>query len=118
MMSRDLPPDLQQKIRNFQVMQGNLQGLNEQKYTMEDQLKEISTAKELVEKLSNETSIYKSIGGLMVQTSKDKAEADLKETEETISARLKKITMTIERTQSKFDELKNEINNSLKNRAG
>ncbi len=117
-MSRELPPDIQQKIRNFQVMQGNLQGLNEQKFTMEAQLKEISTAKEFIEKVSTETSIYKSIGGMMVQTSKDKAETDLKETEEMISARLKKITMTIERTQSKYEELKNEINNSLKNRAG
>ena len=115
-MSQDLPQDIQQKIRNFQVLQANLQSLNEQKVSLEAQLKEISSAKEYLASLQSDAVVYKSIGGLMLQASKEKAEEDLKESEEVLSTRVKKLTMTVERTQSKYDELKDEINASLKNR--
>lgn len=115
-MSQDLPQDIQQKIRNFQVLQANMQSLTEQKVSLDAQLKEITSAREYLGSLPSEATIYKSIGGLMVKTPKDKAELDLKESEEVLSTRVKKLAMTVERTQSKYDELKNEINTSLKNR--
>ena len=117
-MSQDLPQDIQQKIRNFQVLQSNLQSLNEQKYSLEAQLKEIMSAKEYLDKAPADAKIFKSIGGLMVEAAKDKAMVDLKENEEIISTRVKKLDMTIEKTKSKYDEMKNEINSSLKNRMG
>ena len=115
-MSQDLPQDIQQKIRNFQVLQANMQSLSEQKVSLDAQLKEVNSAKDYLASLPADATVYKSIGGLMVKTSKDKAELDLKESEEVLSARVKKLSMTVERTQSKYDELKNEINTSLKNR--
>ncbi|NMC05760.1 MAG: prefoldin subunit beta [Candidatus Lokiarchaeota archaeon] len=117
-MSQELPQDIQQKIRNFQVLQQNLQSLNEQKYSLEAQLKEITTAKEFLEKAPGEAKIFKSIGGLMVESAKDKAMVDLKENEEIISTRVKKLDLTIEKTKAKFEEMKNDINSSLKNRMG
>ena len=117
-MSQDLPPDIQQKIRNFQVLQGNMQSLNEQKFSLEAQLKEITAAKECLEAATGETKIYKSIGGLMVESSKEKAGVDLKENEEILSTRIKKLDMTIEKSKVKYEEMKNDINTSLKNRMG
>jgi prefoldin beta subunit len=117
-MSQDLPPDLQQKIRNFQVLQGNLQSLNEQKFSLEAQLKEITSAKEYLDNSSGDAKVFKSIGGLMVESTKDKANADLKENEEILATRIKKLDMTIEKSKAKYDEMKNDINSSLKNRMG
>ncbi|MEX2684330.1 MAG: prefoldin subunit beta [Candidatus Sigynarchaeota archaeon] len=117
-MSQELPPDLQQKIRNFQVLQQNLQSLNEQKYSLEAQLKEIMSAKEYLDKAPADAKIFKSIGGLMVEATKEKAAADLKENDEILSTRVKKLDMTIEKTKAKYEEMKNDINTSLKNRMG
>jgi prefoldin beta subunit len=117
-MSQELPQDIQQKIRNFQVLQQNLQSLNEQKYSLEAQQKEITSAKEYLDKAPADAKIFKSIGGLMVESAKDKATADLKENEEIIAARVKKLDLTLEKTKAKFEEMKNDINSSLKNRSG
>nr|MDO8083676.1 prefoldin subunit beta [Candidatus Sigynarchaeum springense] len=117
-MSQELPPDLQQKIRNFQILQQNLQSLTEQKYSLEAQLKEITSAKEYLDKAPADVKIFKSIGGIMVEATKEKAAADLKENDEILSARVKKLDMTIEKTKAKYEELKNDINTSLKNRMG
>lgn len=54
----------------------------------------------------------------MVEATKEKAAADLKENDEILSARVKKLDMTIEKTKAKYEELKNDINTSLKNRMG
>ena len=117
-MSQDLPADIQQKIRNFQVLQSNLQSLNEQKFSMDAQLKEITSAKQYLEAATSETKIFKSIGGLMVESTKEKANADLKENEEILLTRVKKLDMTIEKNKAKYEEMKNDINASLKNRMG
>nr|MDO8112925.1 prefoldin subunit beta [Candidatus Sigynarchaeota archaeon] len=118
MMSQDLPADIQQKIRNFQNLQANLQSLSEQKYSLDAQLKEITSAKQFLDTATAETKIYKSIGGLMVESTKDKAAADLKENEEILATRIKKLDMTIEKSKAKYEEMKNDINSSLKNRMG
>lgn len=99
-------------------MTQTLQNLNEQKYTLEAQTKEIDSAKEFLENSAPEASIFKSIGGLMISTTKESAQEDLKSNEDMIAARIKKLESSIERTQSKSEELKNEINTSLKNRMG
>lgn len=117
-MSQDLPQDIQQKIRNFQVLQQNLQSLTEQKYSMDAQLKEITTAKEFLEKSADNAKIFKSIGGLMVESTKEKAKADLVENEDILTTRIKKLDMTIEKTKAKYEEMKGDINSSLKNRMG
>ncbi len=85
---------------------------------MEAQLKEITSAKDFLEKSVENAKIFKSIGGLMVETTKEKAKADLVENEDILSTRIKKLDMTIEKTKSKYDEMKNDINSSLKNRMG
>ena len=118
MSSENLPPDIQQKIRNFQVLQANLQSMNEQKFQLEAQLKEIASAKEALQNATDETKIFKSIGGLMIESSKEKASADLDESEEILNTRIKKMDLTIEKSKVKYDEMKNDINTSLKNRMG
>jgi prefoldin beta subunit len=117
-MSQELPQDIQQKIRNFQVLQQNLQNLTEQKYSLEAQLKETVAAKEYLDNSTDDAKIFKSIGGLMVETTKGKAKTDLTENEDILTTRVKKMDLTIEKTKSKFEEMKNAINSSLKNRQG
>jgi prefoldin beta subunit len=114
----NLPADIQQKIRNFQVLQANLQSMSEQKFQLEAQLKEIISAKESLQGASDETKIFKSIGGLMVESSKDKAGADLAESEEILNTRIKKLDMTLEKSKANYEKMKTEINTSLKNRMG
>ncbi|MHA1679859.1 MAG: prefoldin subunit beta [Promethearchaeota archaeon] len=114
----NLPQDLQQKLRNVQGLQAQLQSLTEQKLRMEVTLKELESAKEYVDGVAADDPIYKSVGGLMVKISKEKAKVDLDESIELINVRLKKLTMNIERSQSRFDSSREEINASLKNRMG
>lgn len=82
------------------------------------QLREISATKEYIEKLGDDATLFKSIGGLMIKTDKKSAESDLKEQEEILNVRVKRIANNIEKNQPKLEELTKEINNSLKNRLG
>ncbi|MBD3185506.1 prefoldin subunit beta [Candidatus Bathyarchaeota archaeon] len=112
----ELPPDLQQKIRNIQGLQAQLQSLNEQKMRIEATIKEIATAKEFLESVSEDDPVYRNVGGLMIHTPKDNAMNDLSEREDLLNVRLKKLTMNIERAQSRFESSRDEINESIKNR--
>ncbi|MHA1848415.1 MAG: prefoldin subunit beta [Promethearchaeota archaeon] len=117
-MAQDLPPDIQQKIKNIQGLQNSLQSLSEQKFSLEVQLKEVETAKEYLKNVDGNDPIYKNVGGLMIKTTKNKALEDLKNNEEFINVRIKKINMNIERTQARFESSKKEIDNALKTRFG
>lgn len=117
-VSQDIPQDIQQKIKNHQTLQANLQGLTDQRRQLELQLREITAAKEYIEKLGDDATLYKSIGGLMIKAEKQAAESDLNEQEEILNVRVKRIVNNIEKTQPKLEELTKEINNSLKNRLG
>lgn len=117
-MSQELPQDIQQKIRTFQNLQAQLQSLNEQRFSIEAQIKELESATEYLNKADDDTKVFKSIGGLMIETQKIKSLEDLNENKELLETRNKKIKMNIERIQSKYDTLKDDINSSLKNRMG
>ncbi|TLZ69230.1 MAG: prefoldin subunit beta, partial [Methanobacteriota archaeon] len=77
---KDISPQLQNQIAQYQQLQNQLQVLGTQRVQLEAKLREIEGTLEELGKISGETPIYKSIGMLLVR--QDDREALKKELEE------------------------------------
>src|SRR5439155_806013 len=64
---KDISPQLQNQIAQYQQLQNQLQVLASQRMQLEAKLREVEVILEELNKLTGETPIYKSIGMLLVR---------------------------------------------------
>jgi prefoldin beta subunit len=110
----DIPPQIQQKIAQFQALQQQGQAVSSQKVQMELQLKDVEHGIEELKKLKKDAEVYKSIGSLLIKKNKTKINAELKERKETLGLRIKTLEKQEKDIQSKLMEMQNEIQSSIK----
>ncbi|QLH75366.1 MAG: prefoldin subunit beta [Methanomassiliicoccales archaeon] len=110
----EMSPKLQNQIAQFQQLQQQLQGVLQQKFRMEAQLKELEMTIEELKKIGSETPVYKSIGSLMIAV-KDK-DALLKEIEddrETTEVRVKTLDRQEKMFREKYQLMQDQISKAL-----
>jgi prefoldin beta subunit len=110
----DIPPQVQQQIAQFQVIQQQAQAISSQKVQMELQLKEVEHSIEELKKLKKDAEVYKSIGTLLIRKNKIKISAELKERKETLELRVKTLQKQEKGIQAKLMEMQNEIQDRIK----
>lgn len=96
----------------YQKLQGQLQTLSMQKEQFNIQKEELKEAYGEVEKAKGK--IYATVGGIIVETTKEEAVKNIKDKQELIDLRLNIVTKQHEEVARKEKELRTEISSMLK----
>ncbi|MCS6769398.1 MAG: prefoldin subunit beta [Candidatus Caldarchaeum sp.] len=109
MSSKELPPNVQQQILRLQQLQQSLAVLLNEKQRLEAELAEVSSALDEVVKMADGAVLYKAVGPVLVQTTKEKMVSELNERKELADTRLKVLERQEARARSQIDSLQKEI---------
>jgi prefoldin beta subunit len=109
-----LPPQVQQRLLRLQQLQQTLQGVLTQKQQLELELTEVEQALDELEKLTDNATIYKSIGSLLVKSKKGKVTTDLNERKELLDMRINVLGKQEERLRSQVKELQTKLQRDLR----
>jgi len=109
-----LPPQVQQRLLRLQQLQQTLQGVLTQKQQLELELTEVEQALDELEKLTDNATIYKSIGSLLVKSEKGKVTTDLNERKELLDMRINVLGKQEERLRSQVKELQTKLQRDLR----
>lgn len=112
-MSKELPPSVQQQLLRLQQLQQTLSVLLAEKQRLEAELVEINSALSELEKSSDDVIVYKLVGSILVQSSKDKLSTELKEKKELTETRIKILEKQEEKMRAQLDSLQKEIQRSI-----
>ena len=115
---QNIPPQVQALLGQLESYQQQLQLVIQQKQKVQVDLNDAKKALEEVEKVEENIPIYKTVGTLIVKTSKDKAVEELKEKIETLEVRLNALTRQEQKLNEKIKELTQKIQSMLRPTAG
>ncbi len=105
----------EKKLQELQIYEQNLQTIILQKQVLQAEMNEISNALKEIEK-SKEASVYKIIGGIMIKENREDIAKELKEKKEILELRIKNFEKQEEILKKKFEELRKELLEDLKER--
>ena len=98
----------------LQIMQHNIHNLLAQKQQFENQLSEIETA---IQEIQKSPKAYRIIGKVMVASSKEELLQDLQSKRELFTVRLQNISKQEEHLNKKFEELQHQVVSDLKKKS-
>ena len=107
--------ETRKKIQNLTQLGQSLEFLVQQKNQLDRALKETELAIEELEKVNSDTNVYKSIGGILVKSEKDKLINEKKSLKETLEMRIKTIEQKEQRTRSSFESMQKSLQEDLQN---
>ncbi|MBS3815314.1 MAG: prefoldin subunit beta [Hadesarchaea archaeon] len=110
----NLPSNVQHQISQFQQTQQRAQALANQKRQLEVNLKETEQALEELKKLDEDSTIYKSVGGIMAETDSADAKDELEDKKETLNLRVKTVERQQERINDKLEKMRAKIQDALR----
>ena len=110
----NLDEDTRNKIVNLQNMSQTMEFLTQQKLQMETAERENNIAIEELEKIEDATPVYKSIGGILVKSEKNKLLDEKKSLKTTLEMRIKTIDQKVQRTRSNLEAMQKSLQADLK----
>ena len=114
MAEEEMSKQLQDQITRLQQMRMQLQMIMQQHQQVELRLKEIYEALEELEKTDEKTSIYKSVGAILIKTKgKGDITKELKSNKESLELRKNTLEKQEGRTKEKLSELQSKVQNAL-----
>ncbi len=112
----NLSDDLKKKIQNLQNLQQSFEALTNQKLQYESEKFETQKAIEELEKASPEDAVYKSIGGILIKSNKDRLLDEKKSLNVTFEMKLKSLTQKLDRMKTEIETLRKSVQNELQNK--
>jgi prefoldin beta subunit len=109
----NLPEDVKKKIMDLQNLQIQLQNLRNTHEFLENQRRETDLAIEELEKVGPDAVVYKSIGGIMVKSDRDKLLDEKKSLKVSTEMRLKTVKQKEERTIQTLENMRKSIQADL-----
>lgn len=106
------PEALQSQINEFQNIQQQLQLISMQIQQLKLQIEEIKLAEEELSKANK--SVFRSVGPLLIETTKEEAKENLKNAKETFELRIKYLSKQEEKLRPKYEELRASLEKALK----
>jgi len=97
----------------LQQLQAQLQALQGQKIQLENMLKDTDDALEELNKTKDDEIVYKSVGEILVKSTKDDAMKELTEKKETMNIRKQTLDRQEERLQKRLTQLQEQIQGIL-----
>ncbi len=114
MSMKEISPQLQNQIAQYQQLQQQLQMLAQQRLQLEAKLREIDGTLEELGKLTGETQVYKSIGMLLVrQDDRESLKKELEDHKETLTVRVRSIQKQEKSLSERYDQLGEKIQGAL-----
>ncbi|HEY7587707.1 MAG TPA: prefoldin subunit beta [Thermoplasmata archaeon] len=111
---KEVSPQLQNQIAQYQQLQQQLQVLTSQRIQLEAKLREIEGTLEELGKLSGNTQVYKSIGMLLVrQDDREVLKKELEEHKETLTVRVKSVQRQEKALSERYESLGEKIRAAL-----
>jgi len=109
-----LPPKVQERLLRLQQLQQTLQVVLTQKQQLELELTEVDQTLGELEKLDDETVIYKSIGSLVVKAERTKVVMELTERKELLNTRITVLGKQEERLRTQVKNLQVKLQQDLR----
>jgi prefoldin beta subunit len=114
MSMKEISPQLQNQIAQYQQLQQQLQLLAQQRLQLEAKLREIDGTLEELNKITGETQVYKSIGMLLVrQDDRESLKKELEDHKETLTVRVRSIQKQEKSLSERYDQLGEKIQQAL-----
>ncbi len=114
MSMKEISPQLQNQIAQYQQLQQQLQLLAQQRLQLEAKLREIDGTLEELGKITGETQVYKSIGMLLVrQDDRESLKKELDDHKETLTVRVKSIQKQEKSLSERYEQLGEKIQVAL-----
>lgn len=110
----ELPPQVQEQLVRLQQLQQTLQSVVTQKQQLELELNETDKALSELEKSTDETPVYKSVGSILVKSNKQTLLDELKERKELLTTRVTVLGKQEERTRERLKEVQEKLQERLK----
>lgn len=111
---KEISPQLQNQIAQYQQLQNQLQVLGSQRVQLEAKLREIEGTLEELGKIKDDTPVYKSIGMLLVkQDDREGLKKELEEHKETLTIRVKSLQKQEKALNERYEDLANKIQAAL-----
>lgn len=114
-MSEDveLPPQIQEQLVRLQQLQQTLQSVSSQKQQLELELNETDKALSELEKSTDETPVYKSVGSILVKSNRQSLMTELKERKELLTTRVTVLGKQEDRTRERLKEVQEKLQERL-----
>ncbi len=109
----NLPEDVKKKIMDLQNLQIQLQNLRNTHDFLENQRRETDLAIEELEKVGPDAVVYKSIGGIMVKSERDKLLDEKKSLKVSTEMRLKTVKQKEERSIQTLENMRKSLQADL-----
>ena len=111
----EISPKMQQQLAQFEQLRQQVQMIANQRMNLEAKVKELEIALEELDKVDEETPIFRSVGSLLIKA-KNRTEVieQLKEEKETSEVRVKAVKKQEEQLKGRYDELQQKLQESLK----
>lgn len=109
----NLPEETKKKIKDLTALSQNLEFLTQQKIQIDTTLRETELAIEELTKATPETTVYKSIGGILVKTDRTKLLEEKKSLKVTLEMRSKTLEQKTERTRKSFESMQKSLQEEL-----
>jgi prefoldin beta subunit len=110
----ELPPQLQEQLVRLQQLQQTLQSVVNQKQQVELELNEADKALAELEKSTDDTPVYKSVGSILVKSNRQTLLAELKERKELMATRVTVLGKQEDRTRERLKEIQEKLQERLK----
>ena len=111
---KEISPQLQNRIAQYQNLQNQLQVLGSQRVQLEAKLREIEGTLEELGKISGDTPVYKSIGMLLVrQDDREALKKELEDHKETLTIRVKSLQKQEKSLTERYEDLGGKIQAAL-----
>ena len=109
----ELPPQVQEQIVRLQQLQQTLQSVVAQKQQLELELNETDKALSELEKSTDDTPVYKSVGSILVKSNRQTLLTELKERKELLTTRVTVLGKQEERTRGRLKEVQEKLQERL-----
>ena len=111
---QQIPPWLQEQLMKMQQSQQSLQSIHLQKQQLEMEQIEADKALEELKKASDDNTVYKHAGSILIKSNKTDLIADLEETKELAKTRSIVLSKQEERVKESIKEQESKINEMVK----
>lgn len=109
----EIPPDVREQLVRLQQLQQTLQAVLSQKQQLELEKTETQKALAELDKVTDDTPVYKSLGSILMKSDRQKLLVELKEKSELTNTRVIVLGKQEERTRSRLKELQQKLQERL-----
>jgi len=109
----ELPPQIQEQLVRLQQLQQTLQSVVTQKQQLELELNETDKALAELEKSTDETPVFKSVGSVLVKSNRQSLLTELKERKELLTTRVTVLGKQEDRTRERLKEVQERLQERL-----